>query len=350
MKHLYLFIVLGLYHTSMAQDTVKVSLTLSPEQVAEDDYNKGLSALKTNNFQAAIELFSKSIAAKQDFDKAYSNRAIAKSQLKKFDEAIADINTAITIAPQNPDNFFNKSLVFMRLNMRDSQEVALDACLRLNEEHADAAYYKGLLAYEDAAYDKAISYYSIAIATNRNYTFAYNDRASVKRARGDLDGAVEDYEKALITDSSQAFIYNNAASALRLRKNYNRAIALYTKALKIDPKYLIALNNRGIAHFENNDLKSAQSDFEAVLAQDAKNASAYNNLASIALKNKDYKKARELSGRSIELDAKNGPAYYNRGIARQMLREDEASCADWRKAFELGVTGAKALINASCMD
>jgi tetratricopeptide (TPR) repeat protein len=95
-------------------------------------------------------------------------------------------------------------------------------------------------------------------------------------------------------------------------------------------------------------LKAAQIDFEAVLSKDSKNSSAYNNLASIAIKNKDYKKAKDLSTKAIDIDSKNGAAYYNRGIARQMLREEEACCADWKKALELGVTGAKTFINSTC--
>ena len=112
----------------------------------------------------------------------------------------------------------------------------------------------------------------------------------------------------------------------------------------------MALNNRGSANFENNNLKAAQTDFEDVLKKDPKNSFAYNNLSSIAIKNKDYKKAKDMASRSIESDPKNGPAYYNRGIARQMLREEADCCADWKKALELGVAGAKQFINSSCLD
>jgi tetratricopeptide (TPR) repeat protein len=350
MKHALIFIFFLCSGLLQSQDTVKVALNLSPEQMAEQDYNKGLSALKNNDSYSAIDLFSKCLFVKPDFDKALANRAIAFTNVKKYKEALTDINKAITITPQNPDNYFNKSVIFLRLNLKDSQNVALDNCLKLNGEHAEASYYKGLLSFEARDFDKAIGYYSVAILSNRNYAFAYNDRASAKRAKGDLDGAVEDYEKALIVDSSFVFIYNNLGSAYRLRKSYSKAIETYTKALKLDPKYLTALINRGTARFEDNDLKLAQADFEEVLSIDSKNSSAYNNLCSIAIKNKDYKKARELSTRAIELDPKNGPAYYNRGIARQLLREEEACCADWKKALELGVTGAKAFINASCND
>ena len=57
-----------------------------------------------------------------------------------------------------------------------------------------------------------------------------------------------------------------------------------------------------------------------------------------------------MASQSIANDPKNGPAYYNRGIARQMLREEADCCSDWKKALELGVTGAKSFINASCLD
>ena len=144
------------------------------------------------------------------------------------------------------------------------------------------------------------------------------------------------------------FIYNNLGSAYRLNKSYSKAIDWYSLAIKKDPNYLLAIMNRGVAHFENNDLTASQADFENLLAHDPKNTSAYNNLCSIALKNKDYKKAQTLASRAIELDEKNGPAYYNRGIAKQQLREEEGSCSDWKKALELGVSGAKAFINASC--
>jgi Tfp pilus assembly protein PilF len=116
----------------------------------------------------------------------------------------------------------------------------------------------------------------------------------------------------------------------------------------MDGNYLTALSNRGAAYFENNNLQSAQKDFEEVLKKEPANSFAYNNLASIAIKEKDYKKAKSMAARAIELDPKNGPAYYNRGIASQMLREEDNSCNDWKKALELGVEGARLVINTSC--
>jgi tetratricopeptide (TPR) repeat protein len=351
MKH---FFFLGLLFCSgllrAQEDTVKVAVELTPEQVAEQDYNKGLNALKDHDYTTSVDLFSKCLAAKPNFDKALSNRAIAFTNLKRYNEALIDINLAIAANPENPDNYFNKSLIYQGMNLADSQQVALDKCLALNGTHADAAYYKGLMAYEKQDYDKAIGYYTVAVDSRHDFVFAYNDRGSARRAKGDYAGAINDYLKAIEHDSTQAFIYNNLGTAYRFSKNYLAAINAYNKALLRDPKYLIAVLNRGATNFERNNLKAAQSDFESVLTADAKNSFAYNNLSSVAIKNKDYKKARDLASRAIELDPKNGPAFFNRGIARQMLREEDGCCADWNKAYELGVEGAKAYVNASCLD
>lgn len=345
---LTVFLFLLVTYNLFSQDTVKVALNLGPEQQAEQRYNEGLEAIKKNQLEQAVFLFSQCLLVKPEFDKAYANRAIAYSQTKFYNEALNDINKAIALNPQNPDYFYNKSLIFGGLHNKDSQLVVLDVCLKMAPEHAEANYYKGLFAYEEGNYDKAISYYSIAIQSKRNYAFAYNDRASAKRTKGDLEGAIIDYEKAITVDSSFVFIYNNLGSAYRVNKSYDKAIQYYTLALKKDPGYMLALMNRGVCHFETNDLKAAQKDFEDLLSQSPKNAEAYNNLCSIALKLKDYEKAIMLASRSIELNANNGAAYYNRGIAKQLIRDEEGSCSDWNKALELGVLGAKTFINASC--
>ena len=128
MRLLFILLLFFEFNTLHCQDTVKVALTLTPEQQAEEDYNKGLAALKTKDFNTSIELFSKCVTMKPQFDKAFYNRAVAYSHLGKNAEALNDINVAIKITPRNPDNFFNKSLIFLGMNQKDSQQVALDNC------------------------------------------------------------------------------------------------------------------------------------------------------------------------------------------------------------------------------
>ena len=60
MKHNYLLALLVFFMVNVrAQDTVKVATNLTPDQIAEQDYNSGLAALKKNECAAAVELFIK---------------------------------------------------------------------------------------------------------------------------------------------------------------------------------------------------------------------------------------------------------------------------------------------------
>ena len=115
-----------------AQDTIKVASNLTPDQQAELDYNNGLTALHKNECATAVDLFTKAIVAKPTFDRALSNRAIAYTHLKKHSEAVADINQAIKLNSQNPETYFNKGLIYFDMNLKDSENVALDNCLKLN--------------------------------------------------------------------------------------------------------------------------------------------------------------------------------------------------------------------------
>jgi hypothetical protein len=50
----------------------------------------------------------------------------------------------------------------------------------------------------------------------------------------------------------------------------------------------------------------------------------------------------------LQVDAKLGAAYLNRGIAKQMLKDEDGACADWKKASELGTSEGKHYSSGFC--
>ena len=41
-------------------------------------------------------------------------------------------------------------------------------------------------------------------------------------------------------------------------------------------------------------------------------------------------------------------AFYNRAIAKEMLRDLDGACSDWKKAHELGLDAASTYFNSTC--
>ena len=52
--------------------------------------------------------------------------------------------------------------------------------------------------------------------------------------------------------------------------------------------------------------------------------------------------------KAIEINHNYGRAYGNRGIAKENIGDLKGACSDWKKAIELGVTGAAEWVKNQC--
>ena len=69
----------------------------STNKSAEEAFEKGAKAYKNKDFNSAIINYTKAIELDPKYAKAYSNRGLAYSDLKKHEEAIADYTIAIEL-------------------------------------------------------------------------------------------------------------------------------------------------------------------------------------------------------------------------------------------------------------
>ncbi len=146
-------------------------------------------------------------------------------------------------------------------------------------------------------------------------SYAYNDRGSCKKKKGDNEGAIKDYEKAIQIDPKMAFAYNNLGSVKRMNKDYTGAIEDFNESLKIKPDYKLALLERGVTYYQTE-----------------KDALALADLSKV-----------------IELDSKSGRAYYFRGKLKKYMSDVPGSCADLKQAQSLKYAKAEEeLIKNGC--
>jgi tetratricopeptide (TPR) repeat protein len=82
------------------------------------------------------------------------------------------------------------------------------------------------------------------IRLDPNYALAYNNRGSIRNAKGESDKAIADCSEAIRLDPKLAVAYNNRGVAWRAKKEYDRAIADYNEAIRLDPKLVITYNGR----------------------------------------------------------------------------------------------------------
>jgi len=104
-----------------------------------------------------------------------------------------------------------------------------------------------------------------ALAVDPDNYIAYQNRGTMRQARGDLVGAFGDYSAALGLNPSYSLAWYSRATERFAWGDDAGAIADYTATVRIKPTYIEAFNNRGLARQRTGDLAGAIADLSEAL-------------------------------------------------------------------------------------
>ena len=141
--------------------TTNISL---PEPPTEENFFKSQEhARKGNEFAQfgklhnAIEEYTKAIALNQIDHRCYGNRSYCYHSLKKFEEALSDANSAVSLVPNEPKGYFRKAKALCGLKRFSEAENALSKILELDPQCSEAAhelFEVRLLQLQDFGFDR----------------------------------------------------------------------------------------------------------------------------------------------------------------------------------------------------
>ena len=156
--------------------------------------DEGCNKFNKEDFQGAIDKFSKAIELKSNYDRAYSNRGAAKYFLNDTEGAMQDYNKAIELNPRNVNAYTNRATLNQKLkNYQD----AIDDCTRAIEIEPTADLYniRGWAMLDSLKFQSAVEDFNKAIELNSNNAEYY-----ISRGHALLEWAGEDFHKALKID------------------------------------------------------------------------------------------------------------------------------------------------------
>lgn len=117
----------------------------------------------------------------------YATRGAAYFAMGKLDEALADLNKAIS-ARQGPEFYFQRGLVHMARAETAEAKTDLDQVMKLKPDFAPAFMMRGVVAYQAAEYDDAVKYFDGAVKRVPTYYQALYARGAAKKKAGDSSG------------------------------------------------------------------------------------------------------------------------------------------------------------------
>jgi tetratricopeptide (TPR) repeat protein len=163
----------------------------------------GLIAHQTGNYELAVQLIGRAILRGPD-PHFLNNRAAALQLLGRYDEALADYDTAIALKPDYVEALGNRGIVLQKLARFQEALASYDQALAINPGYVDALSNRGDTLQQLGRYDEALASYAKALAINPDHANAHFNAGQCRLLLGDFAHGWKDYEWRWKTDALAA--------------------------------------------------------------------------------------------------------------------------------------------------
>lgn len=225
----------------------------------------------------ATQIISDVISAEPNNLAAYMLRSTAEMNLRKFDEARADLDQVLKARPGDRNASYQLAMVnFLdgKYDVADKQFIALS-------QAGDA---RGLLGLIDSKnkqqkYAEAIQIIQSQMKTSKNPNFFLFMLANTEAQAGQFDAAIRDFKTLLASSPNNEDLYVRYAETCLRAGNGAQGISAFEKAHEIAPNDPFPILRLGIIYEGMGRLDEARQQYEAVLKIQPDQPVALNNLA-----------------------------------------------------------------------
>ena len=294
---------------------------------------------KSQNYEGAIENYSKAIELDPKYDKAYVARAACFEKLNKKAEAVLDYKNAIAFLPKEKELYYNAGRLLADLGNDKEADEMLRKALERDKGYTEAInaeigvlsrlkdYNYGLTVTQLAIDDKksAVNYYNHAVMHD-----SLNNKADAEKF----------YKLAKSEDSKFIPAYIGLAlTEVKLNKP-DEAMKVVAEGQEKDPNNLDLFYTRSIVNAAKKDITNAINDITRVIlttptpAAYMLRASFYEVLGQQQNAINDYTQVLKLNENDIT-------AYIKRAEAFEAVQNYKSALADYNKVAALAVGNDK---------
>jgi tetratricopeptide (TPR) repeat protein/S1-C subfamily serine protease len=288
---------------------------------AGGDYERAIPHIQRRDFDQAIPLLEKAIAANPNFMKAHSELGFAYVEKQLYDQAIPHLRKAIELDPKQATAHNNLGAAFNGKGLYDEAISCYQKAIELEPKYAAAHANLGVAYNAKRLYGQAIPCFEKAleldphnVAVLSNLGFAYNSKQL-------YDKAISSLKKVIELDPNHVTALNNLGAAFNSKGLYDEAIPCFKKAIKLQPKHAIAHGNLGFAYKARGLNDEAIPGFKKAIELQPKQAVAHDSLGTVLGELGDLQQARDAFQKALELTPEAAPAFKSR---KQILEQMEA--------------------------
>lgn len=164
----------------------------------------------------------------------YALLASLYQETQKSDAAIALMEEAVTVYPENHQLFFEYGLLLEKKGRSTMAVTAMETVLALQPDHAEALNYIGYTwADQGVNLDKALEYIEKAAELKPDNGYILDSLGWVYYKRGELDLAVEHLEHSISLEPNDPYIHSHLGDVYFDLGRYPEALNSYRKAFEL---------------------------------------------------------------------------------------------------------------------
>lgn len=257
-------------------DRASVYKSMKKYDLANADYQKAIDLdpnstnaynqrafmnLDNKNYDAAIKDFTKIIELEKE-DYHYFNRAKVYEEIKKYDLAEADYNTAITI---DSGNVFERGMFYERIKKYDLAEADYKKAMENENNYYSVSGHLANFYKNTGNVEKALEVYTQRINKYPENPDSYISRAQFYYSQKKYEEGDADFNKAIEIKPDSERSYTVFAGELYQLKKYDKAIEIINKLLKKNPTNIYTLKTRAQFYEGLRKIDLAEQDYSLII-------------------------------------------------------------------------------------
>lgn len=244
--------------------------------------------LQIGQLLPSLERFELALMLAPEHVLALHNYAKCLQKLRRFDDALRQLNRCIALMPSYEVAYVSKARLLMEMKADQVHLVFLNDGTQRFPHSAE-------LCLQLALY-------------HRRFHHAQGDAAALMAI-----------EQALLRRPDAASLHNTRGNILADLDRLPDAIAAYLFATKLQPAYAKADSNLGLAYFKSGDYANAIDAYQRAIALDPNLPGLRNNYASALQNQHRFDEALQMYDQILERDAHDEIARANQGMLYLLL-------------------------------
>ncbi|NVZ11800.1 tetratricopeptide repeat protein, partial [Allochromatium humboldtianum] len=238
-------------------------------------------------------------------------------QFGHTDLAIAHLEKAISLAPEDVGTYSNLGVALKNLGRRDEAITCYRRALAVKPDYAEAHCNLGNALREAGQLAEAIEHCRQAVGLRPDYAEAHANLGAAFLDSGNFSDAKTCCENALKLKPDQPRVLSNLGAALKDLGQIDAALMALRRAVELQPDYAEAHNNLGVVFHECGLLDHAKQSYHQAVQLKPDYAEAFNNLGNTLKADGELEASAAARRRALEINPSYAEAYNNLGVVLQ---------------------------------